>query len=89
MELEKYFLFMAGGDSAAGICDRDGDFFILGQMRLHHDLAARRSELQRIMEEVVQHLFNSVAIGSHRRVIKSRGVANGDLFIPRYALKIP
>ena len=31
--------------------------------------------------------FNALAIGSHRRVLNSRG-ANGDLFIPRGALKI-
>ena len=68
MELVKHFLFMAWRDAAAGICDRDGDFFVIGQMRLHDNLAARRSELERIVKEVMQYLFNSVAISSHGRV---------------------
>ena len=88
MKLLKHLQMLIRGDSTARIGDCNDHLFATAQMGLHPNLPALRSEFERVMDEVMQHLLQPVSVRSDRDRDEIRR-ANSDGFTFSDRFKIP
>ena len=79
IETFPYFFQTVFGDSDTGITDRDKHFLIFGR-GLNGDLGIRMTVLDRIVDQVIEHLLDLSHIGIYIGVPVGKQKINGNMF---------